>query len=405
MDTGHPTRILSPTSPYIGEHCPYAHRRFSANERVVECVAKQTAISLEGWLFVHPDGRGGCPFCGENIAVDATAYPREQPPPPFAVSRPPSYQEPVRRAPTLSIPWPAILIGLGLLFVCSLAIGGMIGNWGNFGAGKQQGGVSGQVAGVPNTDSQSGDGSTEGQTKPTFTPTRAPKSGPPTYTPTRTPTRRPLTRTPTRAPTRRPPTRTPTSRPPKDTSKPVSASSGCSVTIAGDAIFYNLWSRHRSELGCPQQARQLGADSVYFVEQPFDKGHMFFFSSGSINFVIVKYGTANSGDIGKGTWQSFDSEPWSGKDENFCFEGQGLPYPIYDNFDRVWCAEPNVRARLGNPRNVDSRVWAKETGANNAQHVLAQGFDKGFILRDSDGAAHRLAYVFLRNGNYIREQY
>lgn len=149
----------------------------------------------------------------------------------------------------------------------------------------------------------------------------------------------------------------------------------------------------------------MGADRIYFVEQPFDKGHMFFFSSAPLYLVIVKYGTAGAGETGKGTWQQFKSEPWSGKDENFCFEGQGLPYPVYDNFNRVWCQDSTVRSGLGNPRGVDSRVWARETGADNSQHVLAQGFDDGFILRDSDGAAHRLAYVFFWNGTYIREQY
>jgi hypothetical protein len=230
-----------------------------------------------------------------------------------------------------------------------------------------------------------------------------PTARPPTPQPTKAPTARPPAKQPTSTPTRQLVRRSPTPRPP--TSTPTPANITCSTKMARDGIFYALWSRHKAELGCPQQERQLGADRIYFVEQPFDKGHMFFFSSAPLYLVIVKYGIAGAGETGKGTWQQFKSEPWSGKDENFCFEGQGLPYPVYDNFNRVWCQDSTVRSGLGNPRGVDSRVWARETGADNSQHVLAQGFDDGFILRDSDGAAHRLAYVFFWNGTYIREQY
>jgi len=169
--------------------------------------------------------------------------------------------------------------------------------------------------------------------------------------------------------------------------------------------FAKLWKRYQTELGNPHQERELGADTIYFVEQWFERGHMFFFGSGHVNFVIVKYGTVEGGKPGSGAWQSFPSEPWSGKDENFCNEGNGLENPVYDNFNKVWCFEPGIRDNLGYPRDVDSRVRARLTGADNAQHVLAQGFDNGFILRDSDGAGSRLAYVFLNNGTYIRDYY
>lgn len=132
---------------------------------------------------------------------------------------------------------------------------------------------------------------------------------------------------------------------------------------------------------------------------------MFFFSSGPVNFVIVKYGTIKGGTPGSGNWQSFSSEPWSGKDENFCNEGNGLDPPIYDNFNKVWCFEPGVRDSIGYPKDIDSRLRARLYGADNSQHVLAQGFDNGFILRDSDGVNNRLAYVFFNNGKYVRDYY
>lgn len=162
---------------------------------------------------------------------------------------------------------------------------------------------------------------------------------------------------------------------------------------------------YRTDLGCPHQTRELGADTVFFVEQWFDNGHMFLFSSGPVHFVIAKYGTAEGHQPGTGVWQSFASEAWTGRDENFCFEGNGLNPPIYDNFNRVWCFEAGVRDRIGYPRDIDSRLRARLYGANNAQHVLAQGFDNGFILRDSDGASNGLAYVLLNNGVYYRDFY
>ncbi len=132
---------------------------------------------------------------------------------------------------------------------------------------------------------------------------------------------------------------------------------------------------------------------------------MFLFNSGEVSFVIVKNGTPNSGEIGKGSWQSFDSEPWTGKEENFCFEGTALDPPIYDNFNKIWCAEPEVRTNLGFPVDFDSRTLAKLTGSNNAQTVLAQAFDNGFIIRDSDGFTKNLAYIFFSDGSYERLAY
>lgn len=197
---------------------------------------------------------------------------------------------------------------------------------------------------------------------------------------------------------------TPTPR--RQTSTPTAISISkpiCNQSVTGQ--FRNLWDKYRQELGCPLQSKELGADTVYFVEQPFQNGHMFFFSSGPVNFVIVKYGTTGEGQPGSGNWQSFSSEAWSGKDENFCDAGNGLDPPIYDNFNKVWCFESGVRDRIGYPKDIDSRLRAKLYGADNSQHVLAQGFDNGFILRDSDGVNNHLVYVFFNNETYVRDYY
>ena len=73
----------------------------------------------------------------------------------------------------------------------------------------------------------------------------------------------------------------------------------------------------RTQLGCPQTHLPVGPDVISFNEQWFDKGHMFFMSSGPVKLVIAAYGVTKHGEEGSGTWQQFPSEPWSGKDENF----------------------------------------------------------------------------------------
>ncbi len=190
---------------------------------------------------------------------------------------------------------------------------------------------------------------------------------------------------------------------------PVPASSAqeslCNKSVAGDGVFLNLWKKYQNKLGCPREERQLQADSVYFVEQWFEYGHLFFLSSDLENKVIAAYGTPLGGEAGTGAWQSFPSEPWPGLDHNFCFDGQGLDKPIFDNFNEVWCFETGVKDKLGLPVDFDSSTRARVYWADNSKHIMLQHFDKGFILRDSDGATNGMAYIFLNNGTYIRDYY
>ncbi len=190
-------------------------------------------------------------------------------------------------------------------------------------------------------------------------------------------------------------TPTPTSPPPTLCTAPHS--------VVSNGVFNGLWHRYQSELGCARDQDALGADRLILIEQPFERGHMFFFASrdGTIYLVIAKYGTTGSGEAGRGSWQQFASTAWTGKDENFCAAGDALKYRVFDNLNRVWCFESGVRDKLGQPRDVDTY---RRYGLNNP-FVLAEGFDNGFILRDSDGATTRRAYVFLNNGSYSRDAY
>jgi hypothetical protein len=179
----------------------------------------------------------------------------------------------------------------------------------------------------------------------------------------------------------------------------------CAVAMARNGAFYNLWVRYANQLSCPQTALPLGSEAIKFNEQWFEKGHMFFFSSGSVHFVIVAYGMTKKGETGRGTWQQISSEPWSGRDENFCDAGGTLDPPVYDSFNKVWCNNPSIRPQLGGPTQHDSLKLERIFGTANVKLMLAQGFANGFIYRDSDGNTFRKAYIFFNNGTYIRDSY
>jgi len=105
--------------------------------------------------------------------------------------------------------------------------------------------------------------------------------------------------------------------------------------------------------------------------------------------VIVKYGTGNNG-----LWQDFD-DIWDGQNENHCVEAQDIQPRIVRGFNLIWCTHPEIREPLGWPLDIERDLDLE----------LAQGFENGFIIRDSDGASRRLAYIFFLDGTYIREQY
>jgi hypothetical protein len=207
---------------------------------------------------------------------------------------------------------------------------------------------------------------------PTLTPT-------PTMTPlpTNTPTR---TSTPTSTPT---PSITPT---PTATSIPTPTPFTCDKDPRGE--FANVWQSYKHRLGCPIQETPLTNSQIVFVEQPFSDGHMFYFESG-IKLIIVKYGTGTSG-----TWQSFDDK-WDGRNENHCVEAQDIQPKIVRGFNLIWCTHPEIREPLGWPLDVERDLNLE----------LAQGFENGFIIRDSDGYTRGMVYIFFNDGTYERVRY
>ncbi|MCB0209256.1 MAG: hypothetical protein KDJ52_07995 [Anaerolineae bacterium] len=128
---------------------------------------------------------------------------------------------------------------------------------------------------------------------------------------------------------------------------------------------------------------------MVFVEQPFSNGHMFYFESGEVKFVIVKYGLGNAGD-----WRRFN-DTWDGKNDNYCLEAQNIQPRIVRGFNFIWCQNPEIRDPLGWPTDVERDLNLE----------LAQGFEKGFIIRDSDGATNRRVYLFFNDDTYERVPY
>jgi len=223
-----------------------------------------------------------------------------------------------------------------------------------------------------------------GSSPETESPSIPLSTGHPTRTPTLGPTRTPIpTPRPTRTPT---PTRRPT-RTPTPTPTPAQPQFVCSKSARGE--FSGVWQHYGARLGCPIQQNPIPNSEIVLVEQPFSNGHMFYFESGSMKFVIVKYGTGT-----EGSWRWFDDQ-WDGRNDNHCFEAQEIEPRIVRGFNLIWCTYPEIRDPLGWPLDIERDLNLE----------LAQGFENGFILRDSDGYTHDLVYVLFHDGTYERVRY
>ena len=128
---------------------------------------------------------------------------------------------------------------------------------------------------------------------------------------------------------------------------------------------------------------------MVLVEQPFSDGHMFYIQSGDSNFAFVKYGTGMSG-----RWEAFEDQ-WDGRNDNHCFDAQNIEPKIVRGFNLVWCNYPEIRDPLGWPLDVERDLNLE----------LAQGFEHGFLLRDSDGYTNDMVYAFFFDGTYERVPY
>jgi hypothetical protein len=219
----------------------------------------------------------------------------------------------------------------------------------------------------------------QGETYPGGTPTPTgtpPATEPPAPRPTSTPTPTPTaTPTPTFTPT---PTLTPT---------PMLT---CPFDAAG--AFNSLWQAYRDKLGCPlfQVPKP-----IQDAEQPFENGHMFWRQDSDDIYVVYEHGVL------AGTYQTFP-DSWSEGDPPYACAASPPPgrlQPIR-GFGVVWCSLGGPNVAIGWGLEEEAGFWA------GSGDPLVQDFERGVILRDSDGTTQGLAYVlFSSSGTFVRVSY
>lgn len=196
-----------------------------------------------------------------------------------------------------------------------------------------------------------------------------------------------------------PPTRTPVPRPtatwtpkptatwtPKPTPTPVPA-----CAFAAQGKFAGLWQTYRDRLGCPLQQRP---QTIQDAEQSFQNGHMLWRMDNRQIYVIYEQGTRT------GTFEAF-SDRWSEGDPEYSCPASPPPSLVQPKrgFGVVWCQLGAARAPIG---------WGlgQEAGFSPGNgDPLAQDFERGTILRDSDGKSRGMAYVLFRDGTFVRVPY
>jgi hypothetical protein len=205
-------------------------------------------------------------------------------------------------------------------------------------------------------------------------------TAPPTQTAVPPPTATGLpTLTPTLSPT---PTATPTPTP--------SATPACSFDAAGE--FSSLWQTHRAQLGCPlyQVPKQ-----IQDAEQLFENGHMFWRQDSDDIYIVYEQGAL------VGTYQTFP-DAWSEGDPVYACAATppaGRYQPIR-GFGVVWCNMGGPNVAIGWGLEEEAGFWP------GSGDPLVQDFERGVILRDSDGTTRGLAYVlFSGTGTFVRVSY
>jgi hypothetical protein len=188
------------------------------------------------------------------------------------------------------------------------------------------------------------------------------------------------------------PTLTPTTGPTAtDTATPTpSATPACSFDAAGE--FSNLWQTYRAQLGCPLYQVP---KPIQDAEQPFENGHMFWRGDSDDIFVVYEQGSLAS------TYQTFP-DSWSEGDPVYACAASPPPgrFQPIRGFGVVWCSLGGPNVAIGWGLEEEAGFWA------GSGDPLVQDFQKGIILRDSDGTTQGLAYVlFSSDATFVRAPY
>lgn len=153
--------------------------------------------------------------------------------------------------------------------------------------------------------------------------------------------------------------------------------------------FRNLWTKYQAHLGCPIQTEPLTGD---FVEQPFEGGHMFWYAQANL-FIIAMGDTQGEWTLSKSEWQ--DGDPA----ESCTVQVPAGKFQPMRGFGWIWCHEQTIQNKLGWALDIE-RAFPSGTD-------LIQGFEKGVILRDSDGKTNGRAYIMFGKdkGTFVKEPY
>lgn len=175
---------------------------------------------------------------------------------------------------------------------------------------------------------------------------------------------------------------------PSPTSAPNVVKTPC---IPPSGVFAGLWQQHSRRLGCPLQSRPA---TITDAEQVFQNGHMFWWKHLDIHLVVYSQGAR------AGTYAMYANEWVEGDARASCSVTvpQGFYQPVM-GFGRVWC-------KLGADTAAIGWALAPEAGFEAGYaDPLVQAFEGGYIFRDSDGFMNRLAYVFFKDGTFVRQSY
>jgi serine/threonine-protein kinase len=195
-----------------------------------------------------------------------------------------------------------------------------------------------------------------------------------------------------------------TAEPPTDTAKPPTDTPSPTFTLSpspspippcafpAQGPFAALWQSYRPQIGCPLAQNP---KPIQDAEQPFDNGHMFWRQDNDGAYVVYEQGDLS------GSYQAFTGA-WSEGDPEYSCAASPPPGKVQPKrgFGAVWC-------QLGGPSAPIGWALAEEVGFGPGNgDPIVQDFERGVILRDSDGTSKGQAYVFFgETATFVRASY
>jgi hypothetical protein len=139
--------------------------------------------------------------------------------------------------------------------------------------------------------------------------------------------------------------------------------------------FAQLWELNKDRLGCPVQPKPIGG---YFVEQPFERGWMYWSEIPDWILVLIDGDGGDRGTcyLSKELWD----HAWAGCVPLVTPEPGTKPIQPVGGFGSLWCRRVDIQRAIG-------------FGVKNEQGVykdLLQEFERGLLLLGDDKAVYAL---------------